>query len=87
MPNLAAINQKRKREYKINRNISAGTIRAYLKDLMLDVSDTWVLIMQKAQKIILKSLEKVKPTFKERQRKLLRCNDRHQTELNYKRGF
>ena len=87
LPELETINQKRKKPYKINRNISAGTVRMYLKNLLLDQAKTWVSVLQKAQKIILKSLEKIKPTFKERQRKLLRCNERHHTELNYKRGF
>jgi hypothetical protein len=87
LPELEIINQKRKKSYKINRNISAGTVRMYLKNILLDQAKTWVSVLQKAQKIILKSLEKIKPTFKERQRKLLRGNDRHQTELNYKRGF
>jgi hypothetical protein len=29
----------------------------------------------------------IKPTIKERLRKMLRCSDRHHTELNYKCGF
>ncbi len=86
-PGLEKINKKRKKEYKINRNISAGTVRTYLKKLLLDQGIKWQLALVKAQKIILKSLEKIKPTIKERERKLLRCNDRHHTELNYKRGF
>ena len=87
LPALEKINKKRKKSYKINRNISAGTIREYLKNLFLNPFDAWIKVLKRMQQIILKSLEMVKPTIKERDRKMLRCNDRHHTELNYKRGF
>lgn len=87
LPALEKINVKRKKSYKINRNISAGTVRDYIKKILLNQAQNWVSKLQKAQKLILKSLEKVKKTSKERERKLLRCNDRHHTEYNYKRGF
>jgi hypothetical protein len=35
----------------------------------------------------LQRLEMMKPNKKERKKKKIRQNDRHHTELNYKRGF
>lgn len=87
LPKLEKINETRQKEYKINRNVSAGTLRSHLKRLFVGAAEAGKVLLQNLQQLILKSLEKVKPAFKERQRKLLRCNDRHQTELNYKRGF
>lgn len=84
---LASINKRRKKAYKINRNIGAGSLRNHLKNLFLEGSDVCNRALQHIQKLFISSLEKVKPSDKPRQRKLLRCNDRHQTELNYKRGF
>jgi hypothetical protein len=84
---LEEVNTNREEKYKINRNISAGTVRNYLKKLFLSALEAWELFLQKAQETILNSVEKIKPNDKERERKMLRCNDRHQTELNYKRGF
>lgn len=84
---LKNINKKRKVEYKINRNIGAGTLRNHIKDLYLRGIEICKKAIQHIQNLFIMSLEKVKPANKPRERKLLRCNDRHQTELNYKRGF
>ena len=84
---LEEINERREKEYKINRNVGAGTARDGLKKIFLEAFGNIGTYLKIIQKIILKSLEMVKETHKERQRKMLRCNDRHQTELNYKRGF
>jgi hypothetical protein len=84
---LATINKRRKSVYKINRNVGAGTIRMYLQRLFSSSASVVKTAIINLQKLLLKSLEKVKPTHKERHRKRLRCNDRHQTELNYKRGY
>ncbi len=84
---LEEINERREKEYKINRNVGAGTARDGLKKIFLEAFGNIGAYLKIIQKIILKSLEMVKETHKERQRKMLRCNDRHQTELNYKRGF
>ena len=84
---LEIINKKRKAEYKINRNVGAGTLRNHLKDIFLNGIKKCEQALIHIQNLFLKSLEKIKPTHKERLRKRLRQNDRHQTELNYKRGF
>jgi hypothetical protein len=87
IPELEIINQKRTKEYKINRNVGSGIVRKCIRELFLNSTKSWKMALEAAQKMILKSLEMIKPTIKERLRKMLRCNDRHQTELNYKRGF
>lgn len=87
LPELEKVNAKRTKTYKINRNVGAGTVRSCLKNIFLNTSKVVGHAIKRVQEIIMKSLEKVKPIVKERARKLLRCNDRHQTELNYKRGL
>ena len=84
---LEEINKRRKETYKINRNVGAGTIRKNFKDLFLSTIELLSVNLKKVQDVILMSLEKVKETTKDRLRKMLRANDRHQTELNYKRDF
>lgn len=84
---LEAINKRRKKNYKINRNVGAGSLRNHLKSLFLQGLDSCYKALALIQKLFLASLEKVKPSTKIRLRKLLRGNDRHQTEMNYKRGF
>lgn len=84
---LETINKRRKEDYKINRNVGGGTLRHHLKDIFLKGVKKCKEVLAHIHKLFLLSLEKVKPTPTQRQRKLVRANDRHQTELNYKRGF
>jgi len=44
-------------------------------------------VLEEMQIYYLQSLEMIKPKQAERRRKMIRTNDRHQTEWNYKRGF
>jgi hypothetical protein len=44
-------------------------------------------LIEEMQIYFLQSLEMVKPKQAERKRKMIRTNDRHITEMNYKRGF
>lgn len=82
---LSAINGRRRACYKVNRNVGAGTLRGKLRGLLFQVG--WEALLEWVQSVMLKSLERSKETNKERLRKKLRCNDRHHTEFNYKRGF
>lgn len=84
---LEEINKRRKADYKINRNVGAGTLRNHLRSLFLGAKTKVQQAIKHIEKLFLASLEKVKPNKQERDRKRLRSNDRHQTELNYKRGF
>jgi Transposase DDE domain len=84
---LEAINKKRKADYKINRNVGAGSLRNLLKDLFLVAKNKLQQTIKHIQNLYMASLEKVKPNKEEREPKRLRSNDRLQTELNYKRGF
>jgi Transposase DDE domain len=86
-PELEEINKRRKADYKFNRNVGAGTLRNHLKSLFLGTKSKVQQAIKHIEKLFLASLEKVKPNKQERDRKRLRSNDRHQTELNYKRGF
>ena len=95
---IEKINKKRKNQpskrkkkenggYQLNRNIGAGILQNYYFDLWkkrgIDLEKTLV----EMQIYYLQSLEMIKPKKAERKRKMIRTNDRHQTEWNYKRGF
>jgi hypothetical protein len=98
--NLCAeqISQKRKKKpsknkkkenkgYQVNRNIGAGILRKYCFDLWEKQGRELEKVLEEMQIYYLQSLEIVKPKQTERKRKMIRTNDRHITELNYKRGF
>jgi hypothetical protein len=51
---LEEINDRRKYRYKINRNVSAGTIRSALKKLFSNTNEEWGLLLDRIQKIALK---------------------------------
>lgn len=96
---LKVINEKRKetpskrkknenKGYKLNRNIGTNTLRSYLPRLISPAHFGKIRAMlEEMTAYFLQSLELVKPTKKERPRKLIRQNARHHTEMNYKRGF
>lgn len=95
---LEQINQKRKNKpskrkkkenggYQLNRHIGAGILRNYWLDLWSLVGKALEKVLEEMQLYYLQSLEMVKPKKAERKRKMIRTNDRHQTEMNYKRGF
>jgi hypothetical protein len=73
--------------YQINRNIGAGILRNYWFDLWEKQDEELDNTLKQMQIYYLQSLEMVKPKKAERKRKMIRTNDRHQTERNYKRGF
>jgi hypothetical protein len=95
---LRKINERRKKKpsknkkkenkgYQINRNVGTNTLRMHLWDLFTCKEKDLVSIIEKMQEIYLQSLEIIKDCDKERKRKMMRMNDRHHTEINYKRGF
>lgn len=73
--------------YQLNRNIGAGTLRNYWFDLWEKESGELEKTLKQMQVYYLQSLEMINPKQAERKRKMTRTNDRHLTELNYKRGF
>lgn len=95
---LKALNTRRKKRYclrkkkenegyQINRNIGANTLRMYLSRLFTSPEEHLEDILQEMDIYFLQSLEMMKSNKKERKKKKIRQNDRHHTELNYKRGF
>lgn len=81
-------NKKKKNQgYKVNRNVGINTVRMHIKSLFTSPEKELKNLFKNIEKQLLLSLEIVKITHKERQRKMLRQNDRHITELNYKAGF
>lgn len=79
--------KKENQGYQLNRNIGTNTLRMYLADLLQCPESQLDKILTEMQIYYLQSLEMVKETKRERKRKMIRQNDRHHTEMNYKRGF
>lgn len=73
--------------YQINRNIGAGILRKYWFDCWEKQGKALEKVLEEMQLYYLQSLEMVQPKQAARKRKMIRTNDRHQTEWNYKRGF
>lgn len=73
--------------YQLNRNIGAGILRNYWFDLWENKGNYLEKVLLEMQIYYLQSIEMIKPKKAERKRKMIRTNDRHQTEWNYKRGF
>ena len=82
--------KRKKREnqgYQINQNMAVATLRSYLFNLFTCCEkDLWKLL-EEMKKYLLMSLEVKKTNNRERKRKRIRQNDRHHTEMNYKRAF
>lgn len=79
--------KKENQGYQLNHNIGTNTLRMYLADLLQCPESQLDKILTEMQIYYLQSLEMVKETKRERKRKMIRQNDRHHTEMNYKRGF
>lgn len=73
--------------YQLNRNIGTGILRTYWFEIWEKQDTELERVLEEIQIYYLQSLERVKPKAAERQRKMIRTNDRHLTEWNYKRGF
>ena len=79
--------KKENKGYQLNRNIGANILREHLVELFQCSENQLDNLLKKMQVYYLQNLEMIKETHKERKRKMLRQNDRHHTEMNYKRGF
>ena len=78
---------QRKYYYKINHNVAAGILQLYLPK-MLEQPRARSDLIWKVLALMAKSAEAQRPhRSRPRNRKMLRLNDRHQTEKNYKRAF
>lgn len=84
---LIAINKKRKKVYKINKAVGAGTIVSEIRNLFKCPISSLQNNLERIKQLLLMSLEKVKSESKKRERKRQRPNDRHTTEKNYKHNF
>ena len=95
---LKKLNEKRQKQpskrkksenkgYQINRNIGTNTLRMYLRELLTCADKEVANILEKMQNLYLQSLEIIKDCSKPRRQKMCRLNDRHHTEIGYKRGF
>jgi hypothetical protein len=76
--------QRRKAEYKINRNVGAGTLRQFLGDLLCCPNEELARVLAMLEKYAIQSLEKVKPRMVG---KKIRKHAPHHTAMNDKRGF
>jgi hypothetical protein len=85
-PYLKRINQSRKYDYKINKNISWAYLKFNIIKLFLEKNPEAILIA--LQKDFQKNLEPIRPGRKyERHRKMKRVNGKYQTLTNYKRAI
>lgn len=73
--------------YQLNRNIGAGILRDNWFNLWEKKGKNLEKILEIMQKRYVQNLEMIKFSNKKRERKMIRTNDRHLTEPNYKRGF
>jgi hypothetical protein len=79
--------KKENKGYQVNRNVGTNTLRMHLWDLLTCKDKDLASVLEEVKKCHLQSLEVIKDSSKERKRKMLRINDRHHTEIGYKRGF
>lgn len=73
--------------YRVNRNVGCNTLRSALPALLSCPKRQLDPLLDSLTLRYLTSLEMVKPNTRERLKKMIRNNDRHHTEMNYKRGF
>lgn len=80
------INQRRKHDYQVNRNVSLGLLKGSIVELFLFSSPEDVLY--KLKKRFIKNLEPVRNNRKyERYKKSRRLNKKYQTFTNYRRAI
>jgi hypothetical protein len=79
--------KKENQGYRPNRNIGTNMLRGYLPGLLKCPENQLEKLLGEMQVYYPQSLEMVKETKSGRKRKMMRQNDRHHTEMNYKRGF
>lgn len=82
---LAEINKRRRRRYQVNRNVGLTTLKQKIVPLFTVPSKQVEVVGDWLTRRFLRSLERIYDgPSKQRERKMLRGNDRHQTEKNYK---
>lgn len=82
---LAKINRQRQYRYQINRNVGIGLIKRSTCYLFLDEVRGWYARTKVLLDDLLRHLEPVRPRpDRERYRRILRGNDRHIYEANYR---
>ena len=79
------IQQNRKYRYQINRNVAIGLIKRYLPPIFLDSQKSWYAKLKVLLKQITRFLEPIRPRpSRVRKRRIMRANERHIYEPNYK---
>lgn len=82
---LQRINQRRKFDYQINRNVTVGIIKRYVPLLFLDEIKAWYAKIHCLLDDLIRHLEPIRPRpSRVRKRKFLRGTERHIYEPNYK---
>lgn len=79
--------KKENQGYKLNRNIGVGILKENMLELLRCPAYKLGMVLKNMQQKYLNSQEMIKPNYKERPRKRIRQNDRHITEMNYKRAM
>ena len=78
----------RRYEYKINRNVTAGIIQKFLYHIYLDGPAEWRSRTQVLMKLMPSYTEPVRPDRNNpRERKIMRAQERHIHEKNYRKGL
>ena len=80
--------QQRQYDYKINRNVTAGLIQKFLYHVYLDGPANW----RSRTRVLLKRVPRYTEPYRpnrdrERERKIMRANDRHIHEKNYRKAI
>jgi len=81
---LQSINQKRRYDYQINRNIAIGLIKRSTFFLFTNDVQSWYAKTQVLLRQITKQLESIRIRDRPRTSKIMRINARHHYEHNYK---
>lgn len=85
---IKALNLHRQHEYKPNRNVSAGLLKRFVAKICLRPIAELKGYLSDYYRQILQTMEPERPgKNKERKRRLMRGNERHIHEKNYRRAF
>lgn len=87
-PKIKRLNRRRKHDYQPNRNVAAGLLKIRILQWFLGNKAKIEGSIADFHRQILRTLEAVRPgKNKERRRRILRGNERHVHEKNYRRAF
>lgn len=87
-PKIKRLNRRRKLDYQPNRNVAAGLLKIRIPHWFLGNKAKIEGSIADFHRQILRTLEAVRPgKNKERRRRILRGNERHTHEKNYRRAF